>query len=63
MDIQGGLAAGYFESMDTAHVTVTAINRDSQPVLIEQHYGDGTFYISSTPICFLNYYLLSRGQS
>jgi len=56
---KGGLAANYFVDLDTTSAIVTAINRDSQPVMIEQSYGDGTFFISSTPICFTNYYMLS----
>ena len=56
---KGGTTANYFVDLDSTSATVTAINQDSQPVMIEQPYGEGTFYICSTPICFTNYSMLS----
>jgi len=56
---KGGLATNYFKEFDTTGAVVTAINRDSQPVMIQQPYGDGTFYLSTTPISFTNYYVLA----
>ncbi|MBK9248899.1 MAG: DUF4350 domain-containing protein [Ignavibacteria bacterium] len=56
---KGGTATNFLVNFDTTDAVVTAVSRDSQVVMIEQAYGEGTFIISTTPICFTNYYVLA----
>ena len=52
------VAEAHFTSIDTANVSVVAINDHELPVLLYRKWGRGSFYISSTPLVFTNYYLL-----
>lgn len=48
---------GYFDSLPSYH-QVLARNQQDEAVLVRVPWGKGTFYFSSTPLAFSNYYLL-----
>ena len=48
---------GYFDSLPSYH-QVLARNQQDEAVLVRIPWGKGTFYLSSTPLAFSNYYLL-----
>jgi hypothetical protein len=51
-----GLAYGCsFKSIDSARSEILAYNSKKEPVLIRIKYGDGYFYLSSTPHAYTNY--------
>lgn len=53
-----GTTTHYFHTFDTAKSTIIATNFSNDPTLIRVKVGEGNFYLSSTPLCFTNYYIL-----
>ncbi len=53
-----GTTTRYFQKFDTVKSTVIATNFVNDPTLIRIKEGAGTFYLSSTPLCFTNYTIL-----
>lgn len=52
------LVRGTFASVDTSWTAVLAVDGDGAPVLVRTAFGDGAFYLSSTPHVFTNYAML-----
>lgn len=53
-----GTTTHYFETFDTSKSTIIATNFANDPTLMRVQVGEGTSYLSSTPLCFTNYYIL-----
>jgi hypothetical protein len=53
-----GTATRYFTKYDTVNATIMATNHFNDPTLLRVKVGKGTFYLSSTPLCFTNYTIL-----
>lgn len=53
----------YFQSYDTAHTSVLGINSLKQVNFIAVKHGLGTFYLSTVPLAFTNYNILSGNNA
>jgi hypothetical protein len=54
---EGG--AYYFSKFDKKRTTILSINERNDPVYIRVKYGRGFFYLSSVPLAFTNYCIVS----
>jgi hypothetical protein len=53
----------YFDKYDKQNTTVLAQTMDKKPVFLKIKYGNGYFYLNSTPLIFTNYHILwSKNQ-
>lgn len=55
---KAGTVTEYFEKYNQDKATVLAQNSNHQPILIKQAYGDGHFYLNTTPLAFANFHLV-----
>ncbi len=53
----------YFSEYNPIDTEVLAENQLNKPVLLRYKFGDGFFYLSSTPLAFTNYNLLWEGNN
>ena len=51
----------YFSKFDTANSVILGVNNNNRVTFIKTKFGNGTFYFSSVPIIYTNYYLLHLG--
>jgi len=51
----------YFSTFDTAHATVLGVNNFGHATLLRFKYGAGSLYLSTNPLTFSNYAILSGG--
>jgi len=54
---------GYFDKFDTATTTVLGSNQFNDADFLRVNYGNGAFFIHASPICFSNYFMLTRNNS
>ena len=54
---------GYFKTYDTTHSVVLGNNKLNDANFIKIPYGEGAFFIHTLPICFSNYFLLTRSNA
>ncbi len=54
---------GYFDKFDTAISTVLGSNQFNDVNFLRVNYGSGAFFIHAAPICFSNYFMLTRDNS
>jgi len=52
----------YFNQYNDDMTTVLAKTQDDKPVFIRIDYGDGAFYLASTPFLWTNYFLLMEDK-
>lgn len=52
----------YFSEIDSTHTKILGINSENNPTYIKIKFGEGSFYLSSTPLVFTNYNMLYRGN-
>lgn len=55
---KAGTITEHFQEYNQNKAIVLAVNSNDQPVLIKQAYGDGYFYLNTTPLAFANYHLV-----
>ncbi len=53
----------YFVDFDKAKTTILATNQHNEPVYMSIKYGKGHFWVSSSPIAFTNYNIVSRNNA
>jgi hypothetical protein len=53
-----GTVTGYFSSVDTTNTVILGKNSEDKACYIQVRFGDGYFYISSTPVAFTNYNMM-----
>jgi hypothetical protein len=58
-----GTANYYFSKFDKANSVVLAHNQAKKPVLLRLDFGEGVFYLSSTPLAYTNYNLLWQSDN
>ena len=54
---------GYFSMIDTLHSIVLGNNQRKDINFIKIPYGDGAFFIHAAPLCFSNYFMLTRNNA
>ncbi|HSZ25520.1 MAG TPA: hypothetical protein VK766_07385, partial [Cytophagaceae bacterium] len=60
---RNGTVPGYFSSIDTANTQVLGLNSDGKATFICIKYGEGFFFISSTPLAYTNYNMMLADNS
>ncbi len=53
----------YFTEIDTSVTTILGTNDRWQPNFVKVHYGRGSFFFHSAPICFSNYFMLHENNA
>ena len=53
----------FFSKIDTAKTIILGINNKNKPVYIKIPFGKGAFFLHADPICFSNYFLLSKNNA
>lgn len=54
---------GYFSKLDTTHTIALGNNHEKDINFIKIPYGDGAFFIHAAPLCFSNYFMLTRNNA
>ena len=55
---EGG--AYYFSKFDKKRTTILSVNQKGDPVYLRVRYGRGSFYLSTVPLAFTNYTIVSQ---
>ena len=58
LKLEGG--AYWFSKFDKKRTAVLSVNRKSDPVYLRVRYGRGSFYLSTVPLAFTNYTIVSQ---
>jgi hypothetical protein len=53
----------YLDKFDTSKVVVLGSNQYKDADFIKLPYGDGAFFIHANPLCFSNYFILTRNNA
>jgi uncharacterized protein DUF4350 len=53
----------YFEKFDTSHSVVLGTNQFKDANFIKMPYGNGAFFLHANPLCFSNYFMLTRNNA
>ena len=53
----------YFVDFDRTKTSILATNQHNEPVYMSVNYGKGHFWVSSSPIAFTNYNIVSRNNA
>ncbi len=54
---------GYFKKIDTTHAIALGNNKENDINFIKIPYGDGAFFLHAAPLCFSNYFMLTRNNA
>jgi hypothetical protein len=53
----------YFDKIDTASTIVLGYNQVNDANFVRISYGSGAFFVHAVPICFSNYFILTRNNA